>query len=295
MKLLNFKDGACRKVLVHFDAYMDNELLVETNREVLEHLESCPDCSTILDDRIRFRAALRRAGSRVAIPDTLGDSVRSSLNKAADPPAWSRWAVAAAASALVLTLGLTTTGLFRQPAGPAGSTPASTPSRGLLLDELQVALAPGVNNHAFCTIEHGFDEKSFTRAEMDAAIGTRYTQLVSLVEADAPPEYTLTVAHHCSTDGRRFIHLVLQGNGTAVSLAVTTKGGKTFPRRELAEVLDEFEFPLYADQVEGYEVAGFESRNHFTFVVSDLTRSENVRIATALASSVREFLSQIEI
>ena len=295
MKLLNFKDGACRKVVAHFDAYMDNELLVETNREVLDHLESCPDCSTTLDDRIRFRGALRRAGSRLAVPDTLGDSVRSSLNKASATPAWSRWAVAAAAAALVLTLGLTSTGVFRQPAGPAGSTPQSIPSRGLLVDELQAALAPGVNNHAFCTIEHGFDERSFTRAEMEAAIGTRYTQLVSLVEADAPPEYTLTVAHHCSTDGRRFIHLVLQGNGTAVSLAVTTKGGKTFPRRELAEVLDEFEFPLYADQVQGYEVAGFESRNHFTFVVSDLTRSENVRIATALASSVREFLSQIEI
>ena len=246
MKLLDFKDGACRKVVAHFDAYMDNELLVETNREVLGHLESCPDCSTSLDDRIRFRGALRRAGSRVAVPATLGDSVRSSLDKASATPAWPRWAVAVAAAALVLTVGLTSTGLFRQPTGPAGSTPQSIPqsilSRGLLVDELQAALAPGVNNHAFCTIEHGFDERSFTRAEMEAAIGTRYTQLISLVEADAPPEYTLPVAHHCSTDGRRFIHLVLQGNGTAVSLAVTTKGGKAFPRRGLAEVLDEFEF-----------------------------------------------------
>ena len=295
MKLINFKDGTCRKVQAHFDAYMDNELLVETNREVLEHLESCPDCSTTLDDRIRFRGTLRRAGSRVVVPDTLGDSVRRSLAKASATTAWSRWAPAVAAGALVLTLGLTSTGLFRQPAGPAGSTPGSIPSRGLLLDELQAALAPGVDNHVYCTIEHDFDERSFTRVEMEAAIGARYTQLVSLVEADAPPEYRLTVAHHCSTDGRRFIHLVLQGNGTAVSLAVTTKGGRAFPRQELAEVLDAFEFPLYADQVGGYEVAGFESRNHYTFVVSDLTRSENVRIATALASSVREFLSQIEI
>ena len=292
MKLINFKDGTCRKVQAHFDAYMDNELLVETNREVLQHLESCPDCATTLDDRIRFRGTLRRAGSRVVVPDTLGDSVRRSLDKASATPAWSRWAVAASAAALVLTLGLTSTGLLRQPAVPAGS---SIPPRGLLLDELQAALAPGVDNHIYCTIEHGFDERSFTRAEMEAAIGARYTQLVSLVEADAPPEYRLTVAHHCSTEGRRFIHLVLQGNGTAVSLAVTTKGGRAFPRQELAEVLDEFEFPLYADQVGGYEVAGFESRNHYTFVVSDLTQSENVRIATALASSVREFLSQIEI
>ncbi len=292
MKLINFKDGVCRKIQAHFDAYMDNELLVETNREVLEHLESCPGCSTVLEDRIRLRSALHRAGSRVAVPGALGDSVRASLSKASTAPAWPRWAAAAAAAAVVLALGLTSTGLLRQPAVPAAG---STRPQALLVDELQRALAPGVDNHLYCTIEHGFDERSFTSDEMKTAIGAGYTELVSLVEADAPPEYTLTVAHHCSTDGRRFIHLVLQGNGTAVSLAVTTKGGTAFPRRELAEVLDEFEFPLYANQVRGYEVAGFESRNHYTFVVSDLTRSENVRIATALASSVREFLSQIEI
>ncbi len=291
MQLINFKDGACRRVQAHFDAYMDNELLVETNRDVLEHLESCPRCATTLDDQIRFRAALRRAGSQVAVPEAVGDAVRSSLNQASTARAWPRWAAVAAAAAVVLTLGLTSARLFRQPAVPA----ASTPPPALLVDELQVALSPGVDNHVYCTIEHGFDERSFTRAEMETAIGASYTQLVSLVEADAPPEYTLTVAHHCTTDGRRFIHLVLQGNESAVSLAVTAKGGTAFPRRALAEVLDEFEFPLYADQVRGYEVAGFESRNHYTFVVSDLTRSENVRIATALASSVREFLSQIEI
>ena len=79
MKLIHFKDGTCRKVQAHFDAYMDNELLVETSREVMEHLKSCPACSSTLDDRIRFRGILRRAGFRVAVPILARSLIRAWL------------------------------------------------------------------------------------------------------------------------------------------------------------------------------------------------------------------------
>jgi hypothetical protein len=38
MNVINFNDKACERIQRYFDSYLDNELLVETNHEVLRHL-----------------------------------------------------------------------------------------------------------------------------------------------------------------------------------------------------------------------------------------------------------------
>ena len=50
MNVVNFNERACERYRRYFDAYLDNELLVETNQDVLQH-HSCAECARILEGR----------------------------------------------------------------------------------------------------------------------------------------------------------------------------------------------------------------------------------------------------
>ena len=41
MNVVNFNERSCERYRRYFDAYLDNELLVETNQDVLQHLTTC--------------------------------------------------------------------------------------------------------------------------------------------------------------------------------------------------------------------------------------------------------------
>ena len=47
----------CRDVREVADSFLGEELLTETNHEILRHLENCPTCRTEIDARRRLRGA----------------------------------------------------------------------------------------------------------------------------------------------------------------------------------------------------------------------------------------------
>ena len=54
----------CRELLALADSYLADQLLVETNQEILQHLAECPQCRGEIDNRRRLREALRAAFRR---------------------------------------------------------------------------------------------------------------------------------------------------------------------------------------------------------------------------------------
>src|SRR5215813_13607543 len=54
----------CRDVREIADSFLCEELLTETNHEILRHIETCPVCRTEIDGRRRLRGALRDAFNR---------------------------------------------------------------------------------------------------------------------------------------------------------------------------------------------------------------------------------------
>ena len=54
----------CRDVRDNADSFLSEELLTETNQEILRHLGNCPPCRREIDLRRRLRVALRDAFSR---------------------------------------------------------------------------------------------------------------------------------------------------------------------------------------------------------------------------------------
>ena len=51
----------CRDVRELADSFLGEELLTETNHEILRHLETCPVCRADLDARRALRDGVRRA------------------------------------------------------------------------------------------------------------------------------------------------------------------------------------------------------------------------------------------
>src|SRR5262245_5360853 len=54
----------CRDVRDIADSFLSEELLTETNHDILRHLDTCPSCRTEIDARRRLRRAVRDAFNR---------------------------------------------------------------------------------------------------------------------------------------------------------------------------------------------------------------------------------------
>src|SRR3954447_19284581 len=103
----------CREVREVADSFLCEELLTETNHEILRHLECCPSCRTEVDARRRLRGVLRTAFDRAPELQPSGEfagRLRDQLRQAGvpKPRSWmfsGRWL--ALAAGLVLAAGVT--------------------------------------------------------------------------------------------------------------------------------------------------------------------------------------------
>ena len=108
----------CRDVREVADSFLCEELLTETNHEILRHLDTCPSCRTEIDARRRLRGALRTAFNRAPELQPAGefaDRLRDQLRQAAvhRHRSWTfsgRWL--ALAAGLVLAAGVSRRRVF---------------------------------------------------------------------------------------------------------------------------------------------------------------------------------------
>jgi anti-sigma factor (TIGR02949 family) len=286
MSSRGFSQETCERTRRHLDAYLSNELMVETNLEVLKHLEGCNDCSAALESRMRVRNALRKAVEQEIVPVGLRGRIQARLRggeaRRGEVPFWNRWAMVAAMASLVCVAG---GGVYR----------AWIQRHSSGLTQLTAAILKiGLGDHIHCAIDSQFSKQHYTREEMSSKLGPEYSGLVLLAKDKVPPEYDVVVAHQCTFNGRRFVHLILKNQETVISLAITKKEGESFPRDELQAALKVSGVPLYKTRAQSMEVAGFETRDYLGFVVSDLGESQNLQIASSLVPAVRDFLAKLE-
>src|SRR5262249_36548519 len=163
MKIVDFEGSQCRKVRSYLDSYLSNELMVETNLEVLKHLESCESCSRALEDRARIKEQLKRVVVSTKAPDALRERIRADIRRSDRfifNPRRS-WMLAAAAMVVVaLMLGI----FFR-----AGSHPETDIQHLSLLAETRPGdvvgqiLKVGFDDHVYCAVDHRMASRHFTR------------------------------------------------------------------------------------------------------------------------------------
>jgi putative zinc finger protein len=299
MKVVNFNERACDKYRRSFDAYLDNELLVETNQDVLQHLNSCTECARILEGRARAKQLVRDAVTKEQAPPELVTALRSRLRS--ERPSFFafnavRWTMAAAAVLLLAIVGVGSLQLVRT--GQLGDNDGVFPT---LTSRVRELLRVGVNDHVHCAILSQRWKQLVSFDEMKASTGPRslgpeFIDLVPAVEAKLGPEYKLIQGHRCVINDRRYVHLILTGkNGAIVSLVITEKNKESFSQSDAVAVVRSSGIPIYRDRQGILEVAGFESDKYFAYVVSNLDRAENLNVASAMAPVVYNHLHKLEL
>jgi hypothetical protein len=88
--------------------------------------------------------------------------------------------------------------------------------------------------------------------------------------------------------------MILKSDEKVLSLVITKKNGEAFPESAALDVSRAAGTPLYEAPLQGYEVAGFETRDYLGFIISNLAQEDNLQIASTLAPVVRDFLARME-
>jgi anti-sigma factor (TIGR02949 family) len=297
MNIIPIGPKHCERIRKYLDSYINNELLVETNHEVLKHLESCVECADALKVRQQIQNRLREAVRREMAPADLRERIRKRIRqetagvKLTTP--WTRWALAAAAVLTLFLGGWGTLQLWRLHYGNNLSSQAGLPD--FISEQTRSLLRIGVSDHVHCVIEHHDDREWNTPKQMATEVGPDYFGLVALVNAKLPRDYKVSVAHRCEVNGRRFVHLIFKNQENVLSLVITPKGGQGFPVQDSIPGLNSSGVVLHQAHLQGFEVVGFETREYLAYVVSALGQQENLQIAVNLAPPVNNFLTDLEL
>jgi len=298
MNVLNFNDRSCERYRRYFDAYLDNELLVETNQDVLQHVMSCTDCTRILESRARMKQLVRNAVTNEQAPLELAEALRERFRTerrsffAYDT---ARWMMAAAAVLLLAIGGVAALqwGRIIQFRGDDGVFQTVS-------TRVQEILRIGLVDHVHCAIlsERWKQFISFDEMKADtgrSALGPDFIDLVPAVQAKLGAGYKIVEGHRCTANHRQYIHLILIGNKTILSLVITEKRNESFTQAGAPAVMNASGIPIYRDRQGILEIAGFESGKYLAYVVSNLDRDSNLNVASVMAPIVYSHLHRVEL
>jgi hypothetical protein len=291
VKVIDFEDKSCQRILKLMDTYMSNELPTDDKVAVIDHLERCLTCAEELETRQRVKNALRHAVSgqepaRVDLQQRILNEIRPQSKR-------NYWWLAVAA-AVVISVG--SLGLFRWMSTRQDSgISAPTGGHEIISANNAEVFNIGLGDHIHCALDRDYSggPRSFERMSRD--MGPEYIGLVSLVKERVPQNYTIMVGHRCDFKGRNFVHLILTNQRTILSVILTKKQGESFDKSALAGALQASGAPLHRARLQDLEVAAFETRDHLAYVVSGLPQEEHLQLASKLAPSVRNFLGQLEV
>ena len=256
----------CRDFREIADSYLSDELLVETNHDVIRHLEACADCRGELMARRELRNKLREAfqhapnlqpgdESAVRLKAQLQDAALSRSRITAV-----RAAYLAIAASLVIASALGLRAVYQR--------------WNSHLDGVAEALTQSASgDHRDCALNHRLAEAPIDLDEAGRKYDRAYIDLVKAVmsEGKLPAGVQLVGAHSCIFQGRRFGHVILRFQGELVSVLVT----ETETQSSSPETTE----PITTAQSDGYELAYFNTERHAVYVVSGLSEPENLSIA----------------
>ena len=81
MNIINFASPECRRILGYLMHYLNGELLVETNIEILNHLGSCDPCAFQFEGQLKVKSSLKGAFARQSVPDILAKRIQYSIRR----------------------------------------------------------------------------------------------------------------------------------------------------------------------------------------------------------------------
>lgn len=311
----------CRDFREVADSYLSDELLVETNHDVIAHLETCAECRRELAARREARAILRASFAKAKelrmSPEfasrlhnelrTTGTSRAMSLNSL--PRAW----LIAAGVIVVMTIGTIavwqrqraqTNSLAekRQAQNTAAVKPSNAqptqPDVNVDVNAVLVRMSElAAGDHRDCGIGHRLPDRPIPLEEAGRKYDRAYSDLTEALMSragDFNEGIELVMAHACVFRGQLFGHVVVRHSGRLVSLLVTKlEDSSRIATRE--ELLRKTSAQVIAcSSAGGFQISCFRTAQHGVFVVSDLEEGQNLALARRLAPSIYEHITNAE-
>lgn len=272
----------CRDLREMADSFLSEELMTETNHEILRHLDGCPSCRVEIDARHRVRRALRAAVQRAPglqpsadFSLRLRDRLRATYaEERGHRRVRTRWL--ALAAGVVLTIGLAALGVrMRSIAVP------------------ETLAGDAVGDHWNCALKHRVFRNPVPLEEAAQRYDRAYRLLLTVLPDDIPtPGGPALVVdrHSCSYGPRRFGHVVLHYQGRVVSLLVTALDGAS-GESAAAEAAPY----LLGRPIEGFSVVSVPAARHAVLLVGDLSQRELTDLAGAISVPLsRQLLGSVE-
>jgi hypothetical protein len=260
----------CRDVRDVADSFLCEELLTETNHEILRHLDTCASCRAEIDARRRLRGALRAAFNRApelepreGFQDRLRDRLRHAA--AQESGRWTRsrrWF--ALAASVVFVAGLS---------GAVILTRRIAPAEALALD--------AAGDHKNCALKFRLVRMPVPLEEAAQQFDSAYRLLI-----DAPPDEIPTPGgpvrvlerHSCAYGARRFGHVIMQYREHVVSLLMTTD-------ERAADAVDNADaIPhVIGRPLNGLSVVSVNGSSHAFLLVSDLGSADLTQLSASVS------------
>jgi anti-sigma factor RsiW len=277
------KKMQCKDFREISDAYLSDELLVETNIQVFQHLEDCRKCRQDFADRRVLRQQLRTAvlkSDEFAIDPFFANRLKLELkDEALKNKGWFGGLISprilVPLMSLALIVGIFSFVLLRFGGGNA----EIAGYQGSIASFLAQVSLQAVGNHKHCAIEKQklWEAHSVAIDETGAAVAA----------AVAPPveEYfggnvEVLHAHDCVYNGKSFSHVILKTNGHLVSVFVDKSGAIDDPQGSPPD-------SIVSERENGLQVASFYSGRSAVFVVSDLPETDNLNAARKLLDALK--------
>lgn len=273
------------------DSYISDELLVETNHDVLRHLEKCPRCRDDMELRRWFKEQLRRV--IVNAPESHTDPIfvtrlSANLKESSLRPGFfgglvgsGRLVAASFACLLLLVAGIAV--WLNRPRNDQNAANANTG----IVEAVKASWAElaklAVGDHENCAVEFHLKEDPITLDEAATKFGAYNKDLDSVMMAafksdGATGDVEFLESHSCVYEGRRFAHVVVKRKGEVVSILVADTD---LPANDYGVESALFE-----------TAAGFFAGHHAVFVVSKLAANENASLAGVIAPAVRAHIQK---
>lgn len=306
------------------DSYLGSELLVETNHEVLRHLENCADCRSELAARRGLLAQIRAAvknSPEMRLNPNFAAKLQNDLREAAlHPSIWKKLKSGSVFNSPMLAATMAMCFLFtaifaalwfnRSSPNETVSTaqsnqlntnfnisiPKESPANQAVKITLRDLMPTAAGDHINCALHFRLAEKPISLDEaaekygrfnkdLDKAVIASLEKIPVKTDSGKPlGKIELLEAHSCVYNGRRFAHIVLRRNKKIISVLVA----------EAENSFDENDGAIENQTNESFQVAAFSAARHAVFVVSDLSEQENSAIAGRLSPAVSFYIKQAD-
>ncbi|HWI17517.1 MAG TPA: zf-HC2 domain-containing protein [Vicinamibacterales bacterium] len=222
----------CRRVRELMDSYISGELTVESNHDLLRHVERCESCRAELAGRERTRALLIESFGPA--PDAGGMDAR--IMRAIDQHDRKWWRLAqygGIAAAVMIAIG--------------AAVWLSRPVDAAAFDD-------SVDDHIACALTYPPDF-AYDGQRAEQHLDPPYRAILQAVSHTAG-DYQLIDGHMCPYQGRNYAHLVYRRNGRPLSVFI--------------ETADRGRLPLtHETPRKGFVTVGESTGRHQVFVVGD--------------------------